>query len=419
MGTLQYMAGEVQYGGRITDKIDRRLFMAYTEAWLSANTLASTFSFSPDRPINTSSGTFAYKIPNFVEISEYMSYINTFPEVDSPEVLGLHPNADLTFRFKEVHQLLDTIVETQPKQSSGESGGKTREELVYKKCEELKETVPIDYVEDEYEERIIALGGFQVPLNIFLYQEVQRLQAAIDKVRSTLGLVMQGIKGEIVVTGDILDSINAINDARVPKSWLYNPAGDEVSWISPTLGAWYASLIARDTQYRSWLSNGRPHSYWLTGFFNPQGYLTAVQQEITRAHKNENWALDSVVVHAEMTEIMNPDNIKSTPKEGLYVHGLFMDGAAWRTHDGTLQESEPKKLFSPMPIMLVTAVTKASKKALTSGGNYGPFGAYDCPVYKYPIRSDKYFIFTVMLATQDHKPLHWTLRGVALLCATA
>merc|ERR1711991_956689 len=189
----------------------------------------------------------------------------------------------------------------------------------------------------------------------------------------TLGLVMQGIKGEIVVTGEILDSINAIHDARVPKSWLYNPAGDEVSWLSPTLGAWYASLIARDTQYRSWLSNGRPHSYWLTGFFNPQGYLTAVQQEITRAHKNENWALDSVVVHAEMTEIMNPDNIKSTPKEGLYVHGLFMDGAAWRTHDGTLQESEPKKLFSPMPIMLVTAVTKTSKRALTSGGNYAPF----------------------------------------------
>ena len=48
--TLQYMAGEVQYGSR-TDNIDCRLFMAYTEAWLSANTLASTFSFSPDRPL--------------------------------------------------------------------------------------------------------------------------------------------------------------------------------------------------------------------------------------------------------------------------------------------------------------------------------------------------------------------------------
>lgn len=230
---------------------------------------------------------------------------------------------------------------------------------------------------------------------------------------------MQGIKGEIVVTGEILDSINAIYDARVPRSWLYNPAGDEVSWLSPTLGAWYASLLSRDGQYRSWLYDGRPNSFWLTGFFNPQGYLTAVQQEITRAHKNENWALDSVIVHATVTEIMNPDNVKSHPKEGLYVHGLFMDGAAWRPHEGTLVESEPKKLFSAMPLILVTAVTKADKRQLAGGGNYGPFGAYDCPVYKYPIRSDKYFVFTVMLATQEKKPLHWTLRGVALLCSTS
>lgn len=55
-----------------------------------------------------------------------MSYIQKFPNIDSPEIIGLHPNADLTFRFKEVNQLLDTIVETQPKQSSGSAGGKTR-----------------------------------------------------------------------------------------------------------------------------------------------------------------------------------------------------------------------------------------------------------------------------------------------------
>ena len=115
--TIQYMAGEVQYGGRITDNVDRRLFGGYTEAWLSANTLGSTFSFSPDHPINPSSN-FAYKIPSFTEIESYIEYINKFPTIDSPEVLGPHPNAVLTFRFKEVAQLLDTIIETQPKQTS-------------------------------------------------------------------------------------------------------------------------------------------------------------------------------------------------------------------------------------------------------------------------------------------------------------
>ena len=415
--TLQYMAGDVQYGGRITDNIDRRLFSAYTEAWLSANTLVPSFSFNPEHPINRIPGNFTYKTPNFIDMEEYMNFIQKIPEVDSPEVLGLHPNADLTFRFKEVTQLLDTIIETQPKQSGAAAGGQTREDVVFGKCQELIGTMPVDYLEDEYEERIAHLGGFDVPLNIFLYQEVQRQQMVIEKVRQTLEIAMQAIRGEVVVTAEIMDSINAIFDARVPKSWLYSPAGDELSWLAPNLGIWFGGLLLRDTQYRNWLGHGRPHSYWLAGFFNPQGFLTAVQQEITRAHKNENWALDSVVLHSEVTDISNSDNVKHGPKEGVYIHGLYMDGAAWS--NGSIIESEPKKLFSLLPVMVVTAITKAAKKAVSSGGDYGPYGGYECPIYKYPQRTDRYLIFTAMLPTQDMKPLHWILRGVALLCATS
>ena len=99
------------------------------------------------------------------------------------------------------------------------------------------------------------------------------------------------------------------------------------------------------------------------------------------------------------------------------MHGLSMDGAAWGTN--SIVESAPKKLFSHLPVILVTAVTKSTKKTISSSGDYGPHGGYDCPVYKYPLRTDRYLIFSVTLPTHDHKPLHWTLRGVALLCATS
>ncbi|RYH31824.1 hypothetical protein EON65_01825 [archaeon] len=105
-------------------------------------------------------------------------------------------------------------------------------------------------------------------------------------------------------------------------------------------------------------------------------------------------------------------------QEGVYVHGLFMDGAAWNSSESSIAESAPKKLFSALPVLLITAVTKAAKKTLLSSGNYGPFGPYDCPVYKYPARTDRYRIFSVPLATHQQKPLHWILRGVALLCST-
>ena len=93
-----------------------------------------------------------------------------------------------------------------------------------------------------------------------------------------------------------------------------SPAGDELSWLAPNLGVWFGGLQQRDEQYRTWLAIGRPTSYWLAGFFNPQGFLTAVQQEITRGHKNENWTLDTVVMHSEVTDIENVDSVRTGPK---------------------------------------------------------------------------------------------------------
>ena len=74
-------------------------------------------------------------------------------------------------------------------------------------------------------------------------------------------------------------------DARVPHVWAWTPGSDEFSWISSTLGLWFASLLDRDVQERKWLNEGRPPCFWLTGFKNPAGFLTAMKQEVTRQHK--------------------------------------------------------------------------------------------------------------------------------------
>lgn len=144
MSVVRYMICEVQYGGRITDDLDRELFNAYGEDYLRSEGFTPDYCFI--EIINESgSGAkdkFKYKNPlNQGEIAKYHEYIATVPVVDNPEVFGLHANADLTFRLKESLEMINTIMETRPKDSSS-GGGKTREEIVQDKARELLGKLP-------------------------------------------------------------------------------------------------------------------------------------------------------------------------------------------------------------------------------------------------------------------------------------
>ena len=297
--------------------------------------------------------------------------------------------------------------------------------MVYEKSTQLQEKMPEDYVEDDYKVKIQKLGGMAIPMNIFLFQEIQRLQAVIAKVRFILAQLQLAIKGEVVMTAELQETLDSMFDAKVPYYWENTLTGDEFSWRLPTLGLWFTSLNRRDEQNRGWLNSGRPglegrpSCFWLTGFFNPNGCLTAMKQEVTRKHKAEKWALDDVIYHTEVTNYEQQGQVRAPPPEGIYIYGLFLDGGAWSRHDGTLVESEPKKLFVPLPVLFVTGNARGPEEKARRE-MFGVQGPYEAPVYKYATRTDRYFIFYANLkCTQEKYPNYWALRGVALLCNEA
>jgi dynein heavy chain len=415
--TVQYMVAEAQYGGRITDDLDRELFITYTAKWFCDDIFRPTFTF------NNYTAEYNYKIPEGLEIQQYRDGIETIPPVDSPLIFGLHPNADLTYRLKEAAEMIATIIETQPKDSGG-AGGKSMDDIVKEQAQDLLSKMPADFVEEIFRAQIVKLKGppntpdkgFGAPLNIFLFQELQRLQNIIAIVRGNLRNIVMAIDGTVVMTTDLLEDLGSIFDARVPRRWTNDASGAEISWLMPNLGGWFTGLTDRQQMLNNWLENGRAvmKSYWLTGFTNAQGFLTGMRQEVTRQHKKDQWALDDVISHTEVLA-HDAERIREVPDEGQNIHGLFMEGGRWNRGEGRLDESESKKLFYSMPAIFVTATTARDLKGM--GLHYGPHGPYHSAVYKYPKRNDRYLIFRLLLKTEAH-PFHWKVRGVCLIAQT-
>ncbi|XP_070190341.1 dynein axonemal heavy chain 5-like isoform X2 [Littorina saxatilis] len=382
--TVRYMIGEVQYGGRVTDDYDKRLLNTYTRVWFTEHMFSDNFAFYT-----------GYKIPKCKNVEEYRNYIEQLPLVDTPECFGLHPNADITYQTNTANRMLATIVNIQPKESGGGSG-ETRETIVYRLADDMLEKLPEDYIPFEVKERLRKMGLLQ-PLNIFLRQEIDRMQKVIGVVRSTLSDLKLAIDGTIIMSENLRDALDNMFDARVPNTW------KKISWESTTLGFWFTDLLDRNTQFHAWLFEGRPTCFWMTGFFNPQGFLTAMRQEITRAHKG--WALDTVILDNDVTRMMKED-VHSPPGEGVYVYGLYLDGAGWERRNTRLIEPTAKVLYTPLPVVHVSATNQEKARSLN---------LYECPVYKKPQRTDLTYIFPLMLKTNKN-PDYWTLRGVALLC---
>jgi dynein heavy chain len=438
---IKYMVCEVQYGGRITDGLDRELFNTYGDLWLNEHLISANnqYKFVPQIP------DCHYEVPASPEHAKYLLEIDQMPDRDSPIAFGLHPNADLTFRLKESLEMINTLIDTQPKDAAS-AGGKTPEVEVRDNLEkQMIPDLPDDWNEIEMLDRIKSMKGpkglseigLRVPLNVFLYQELQRFLNVLRIARTTMKNIVQAVDGTIIMTPDIVSAINSIYDLRVPIYWQYDAAGAEISWLTPTLGGWLEGLKNRYRQLDQWYNSGRPNSFWLTGFFNPQGFLTGMKQELTRMKKGA-WSLDEVEYKTEVkNELINTENgtldgQTKAPTEGVYIHGLYLEGASFSKKSGNrLEDAKPKELYSKFPLLNVSAMSTTVVDNMGGGRPKGDDKSnmvYPCPVYKYKFRIQKYLIFRVNLKCDNSNlpanhlktlsaPMNWKLKGVALLCS--
>ncbi|CAF1079469.1 unnamed protein product [Adineta steineri] len=411
---LRYMISEIQYGGRITDDRDRRLMITYAKKWFSDSLLSSNFKFYDN-----------YSIPKVKRLDEYIDYIDKLPLIDPPQIFGLHPNANITYSTNRAKSMLEKIVNIQPKEATSNiSGGETRDKIVHNIASDMLAKLPENFIQHEVREKLRNMGILN-PMIIFLRQEIYQIDRVIRTVRNSLNNLQLAIDGIIILNDSLRQILDSIYDGRVPIDWA------KYSWESSTLGFWFSELLDRYIQYNNWLNYGRPKCFWMTGFFNPNGFLTAMRQEVTRMHKG--WSLDTVTIDNQVLRLYK-DDIHEAPTEGVYVYGLYLEGAGWDRKNSRLHESHNKIVYVQMPVIHIFAINPSTtnpqqgaipnKKLQLNQISFrqkrndqisiAPY-IYMCPVYKKPMRTDLHFITMLKLPSNDISE-HWILRGVALLC---
>ena len=229
-----------------------------------------------------------------------------------------------------------------------------------------------------------------------------------------------------------------------------------------------------------WIEQGIPTVFWISGFFFPQAFLTGTLQNFARRHTKP---IDTVSFSFKVLDQARPEAVLQVrsfhpfflfassiprnalcsslqkPTDGIYIHGLFLEGARWDATRHSLVDSRPKELFTPMPVIWLLPVTSdvasdsshtaaAAGAASTSTSEHkesklpssaasDAHGAqqsaqsaqqsqqqvYRCPVYKTLTRSGQLsttghstnFVLYIDLPTID-PPKKWIKAGVALFC---
>jgi dynein heavy chain len=120
-------------------------------------------------------------------------------------------------------------------------------------------------------------------------------------------------------------------------------------------------------------------------------------------------SIDQLAWDFTVTQVTDLREITSAPKEGVYIRGLYLEGARWDRDRGQLTEPLPMELYDAMPVVLFKPI-EAKRKVLK--------GMYTCPCYMYPVRTGTRerpsFMLPVELKAQE-APDHWIKRGTALL----
>uniref|UniRef100_T1J4J2 AAA+ ATPase domain-containing protein n=1 Tax=Strigamia maritima TaxID=126957 RepID=T1J4J2_STRMM len=413
---LIYTIHSIIYGGRITDTWDQRTLITILKTFFCPEALEKTYKFSP-------SG--VYYAPSVITHEEYVNYIDNLPIIDDPEVFGLHDNANLSYQISETRILLGTLLSVQPQISEG--AGVSPQDIVAEMANNMMGKLCTTIDVDRGLKSLFVMDSLnrQKPTSVVLLQEIERFNKFIVYIQDITKKLQKAVKGIILMDHKLEEIFNSMLSNQIPQ--YYNKYGYP---SLKTFGSWLKDLILRIEFIEEWLTTGDPVSYWISSFFFPQAFNTAILQAHARKYNLpidelvfENTILPTVILQQDLSYSMdqkirnNMLDVLSTiiiPDEGALIHGLFLDAARFDVKRMRLVDSLPREMQSPLPVAHL--LPRLTSEYLEDTKDY------PAPVYKTSVRfgtlsttgHSTNYVMIVHIPTKQ-PPDFWIIRGTALL----
>nr|XP_031841739.1 dynein heavy chain 10, axonemal [Nomia melanderi] len=392
--SLKYLIGEVMYGGRVIDSYDRRVSQTYMDEYFG------DFLFDTFQPFHFYHNEHVdYVIPSEGDRDDYLKFIEELPLVNTPEVFGLHPNAEIGHFTQAVKEMWSNLIELQP-QTEVSSTGVSKDEFIDNIAKEVLEKVPAEYDIHKVKK---TYGVAVTPIAIVLFQELERFNELIRTMKRTLRQLRKAIAGEIGMDATLENISTALYNGVLPTEW---------ARLAPetrkNLAGWIEHFEKRIQQYTSWAGGNEPIVLWLSGLHIPETYLAALVQ---MACRRNSWSLDRSLTYTAVSRYIRPEQVEERPDQGCYVSGLHIEGARWDTVEQCLQRSRPKILVEELPILIIIPIESHRLRLQNT---------FKTPVYTTSNRRNAMgvgLVFEANLATSDDIS-HWVLQGVCLILNT-
>ncbi|XP_072261492.1 dynein axonemal heavy chain 6 [Pyxicephalus adspersus] len=413
---LTYITGEITYGGRVTDAWDQRCLRTILRRFFSPETLEDKYCYS-------SSG--IYFSPDADSLQLYKEYIENLPLTDDPEIFGMHENANLAFQRKETSTLINTILEVQPR-STARGTGKSNDEIVSELAASILSKLPEKLDMEAASETLFNKDskGRVSSLTTVLGQEVDRFNNLLKVLRNSLETLNKAIAGFVVMSEEMEKVYKSFLNNQVPTLW----ADAAYPSLKP-LGSWVKDLLLRTSFIDAWIRMGQPKSFWISGFFFPQGFLTGTLQNHARKYNlpidelsfhynvlpyyRDQAAVTEAIKNIKFGEELPMDTQLPTPEDGVLVHGMYMDASRWDDDNMVIEDALPRQMNPPLPVI-----------HFEPRQNYQPDSSlYQAPLYKTGARAGTLsttghstnFVVTVLLPSKRQSD-YWISKGSALLC---